>query len=126
MRVRTSAFTIVQMHTIFANNQSGADAFAGDLNVPEVLLVSACCAFILLRTCQAITLHPIKKPERMLRVHTFVRQQKAADIRYRQVQLGREVRAAGMLLASITGDVHWAVKAHEDPCMFRDLAVFDG
>jgi hypothetical protein len=113
------------MHTIFANNQSGAQAFAGDLNVPEVLQVSRIMLHVsstLRKRCQAITLHPIKVPERMLRVHAFLRQQKAADIRFRQVQLGREVRTAGMLLTSITGDAQWAVKAHSDPCMFVDLA----
>lgn len=68
------------MQTIFYNNQSGRAAFTGDLNVEEVH--------------QGTTLHPIKLPPVMRRVHSYVRGQKVADLRFRSVQLSRDARAA--------------------------------
>ena len=61
------------MRKLFLNNQSGIDAYSGDLNTPEIR--------------RSITMHPVKVPERMLDIHEFMIRQKIADQRYRQVDL---------------------------------------
>lgn len=65
------------MQSVFYNNQSGHSAYATDLNVAEVH--------------HAITLHPVKQPILMKKLHNFVRRLKVSDLRFRTIQLNRDV-----------------------------------
>lgn len=76
MYVRTSWLSF-QMQTIFYNNQSGRAAYTGNLNVEEVH--------------QATSLHPIKAPTLMRRMHSFVSGQRMADMRTTRLALNRDL-----------------------------------
>jgi hypothetical protein len=65
------------MQTIFYNNQSGRAAYTGNLNVEEVH--------------QATSLHPIKVPTLMRRMHSFISGQRMADMRSTRLALNRDL-----------------------------------
>lgn len=65
------------MQSIFYSNQSGTAAFKGDLNSESIR--------------QAITLHPLKESAAMLNVHNHFRRRKAGDLRFRHLQLSRDL-----------------------------------
>ena len=71
-----------QMQKIFHNNKSGPAAYTGDLNTAEIH--------------DAITLHPLKQPDVMRKLHLQIRRMKSSDLRYRALQLIRDQRMAGV------------------------------
>lgn len=77
------------MQSVFYNNQSGPSAYSSDLNVPEVH--------------HAITLHPVKQPVLMKKLHNFIRRMKISDLRFRSIQLNRDVLTSLKELDSIFG-----------------------
>ncbi len=83
------------MQTVFYNNQSGYSAYTGDLNVGEVH--------------RAVTLHPVKQPMVMKRLHSQMRRLKCGDLRFRSVQLNRDIRTALRGLSDARGNgAEWA------------------
>jgi chondroitin sulfate synthase len=65
------------MQHIFHHNASGNDAFTGDLLTPENMA--------------ATSLHPIKKPKYLYRMHNFFNQRKIIDLRQQYFDLERNV-----------------------------------
>ena len=73
------------MQSLFYNNYSKSDvAFTGKLQTPEVH--------------KAITLHPIKKPPYLYRLHNYLHTVKIADLRLKTMQHYREIREMKLLL----------------------------
>ncbi len=73
------------MQSLFYNNYSKSDvAFTGNLHTPEVH--------------KAITLHPIKKPPYLYRLHNYLHSEKIADLRLKSIQHYREIRDMKILL----------------------------
>lgn len=64
-----------EMHTLFHNNQSVPNAYQG--TIPELR--------------KAITLHPIKQPATMRRIHVHSRALRLAELRSRRVSLCNEL-----------------------------------
>ncbi|XP_019877807.1 chondroitin sulfate synthase 1 isoform X2 [Aethina tumida] len=66
-----------EMQTIFYNNRSGPDAFTGDLKQKEVH--------------RAITLHPVKHPKHMHRLHKYVKGLKIQANLQKSIELHRDI-----------------------------------
>lgn len=82
------------MQTVFYNNHSGYSAYTGDLNVGEVH--------------RAVTLHPVKQPIVMKRLHSHLRKLKCGDLRFRSVQINRDIRVALKELGTRGNEAEWA------------------
>ncbi|KRY34703.1 Chondroitin sulfate synthase 1 [Trichinella spiralis] len=65
-----------ELQSLFYNNYDGSFALSGDLNVPQVH--------------QAISLHPLKQANMMLRMHRFVLNEQLAELYGKLVRLQRE------------------------------------
>ncbi|KRZ78646.1 Chondroitin sulfate synthase 1 [Trichinella papuae] len=65
-----------ELQSLFYNNYDGSFAASGDLNVPQVH--------------QAISLHPLKQANMMLRMHRFVLNEQLAELYGKLVRLQRE------------------------------------
>ncbi|KRX92882.1 Chondroitin sulfate synthase 1 [Trichinella pseudospiralis] len=65
-----------ELQSLFYNNYDGSFAVSGDLNVPQVH--------------QAISLHPLKQANMMLRMHRFVLNEQLAELYGKLVRLQRE------------------------------------
>lgn len=65
------------MQHIFHHNNGGNDAFTGNLLTPENM--------------RATSLHPIKKPKYLYRLHNFVNQRKIIDLRQQYFNLERQI-----------------------------------
>ncbi|VDP54124.1 unnamed protein product [Soboliphyme baturini] len=65
------------MQILFHNNNSGHLAYSGRLDVPEVY--------------RAITLHPLKDPATMRRMHLFLLEEELKQLRFRLLLLSRDV-----------------------------------
>lgn len=67
------------MQHIFHHNSSGDDAYTRDLLSRDVL--------------RAVSLHPVKRPKYQYRLHNFFNLRKIIDLRQKNMQLQRDIRA---------------------------------
>ncbi|XP_044579709.1 chondroitin sulfate synthase 1 isoform X1 [Cotesia glomerata] len=73
-----------EMQSILYHNSSGDQSFTGNLKKREVH--------------QAITLHPIKSPPYMYRLHNYMRALKIQDLQHERIKLHRDIYSMAELL----------------------------
>ncbi|CAD6241274.1 GSCOCG00002607001-RA-CDS [Cotesia congregata] len=73
-----------EMRSILYHNSSGDQSFTGNLKKREVH--------------QAITLHPIKSPPYMYRLHNYMRALKIQDLQHERIKLHRDIYSMAELL----------------------------
>ncbi|XP_014213411.2 chondroitin sulfate synthase 1 [Copidosoma floridanum] len=78
-----------EMQTIFYHNSSGELAFTGKLKSKEVH--------------QAITMHPVKKPPHMYRLHNYMRTLKIQELQHKRLELQRDIERMDRFLQSESG-----------------------
>ncbi|XP_050513631.1 chondroitin sulfate synthase 1 isoform X1 [Diabrotica virgifera virgifera] len=89
------------MQVILYHNQSGEKAFSGDLKQKEVH--------------RAITLHPIKQPQLMYRLHKYVKGLKIQKLEQESIQLHRDIASSMQEMGYRVSSVHSADLAKNLP-----------
>lgn len=84
------------MQSILHHNSSGQNAFTGNLKTKEVH--------------NAITLHPVKHPPLMYRLHTYMQGLRAQDIRQEALHLHRDIAVMKTILMSKSNELDFAAK----------------
>lgn len=84
-----------EMQSILYHNSSGAQAFTGNLKKKEVH--------------RAITLHPVKSPPHMYRLHNYMRGLRIQDLQQERIRLHRDVYT----MAQVLGVSLEALRNHE-------------
>ncbi|XP_077988401.1 chondroitin sulfate synthase 1-like [Glandiceps talaboti] len=74
-----------EMTKLFYQNYTTKDGFNGDLQIPEVH--------------RAISLHPIKSPKNLYRMHSYLTQRQISDLNLKVAKLKKEAKAAGDITA---------------------------
>lgn len=88
------------MQSILHHNSSGTNAFSGSLKSKEVH--------------NAITLHPVKHPPLMYRLHTYMQGLRAQEIRQEALHLHRDIAVMKTLLMSKSSELDFAAKFESD------------
>lgn len=78
------------MQSILHHNSSGANAFTGNLKTKEIH--------------NAITLHPVKRPPLMYRLHSYLQGLRAQQLRQETLSLHRDIAMMKSILLSKTDD----------------------
>ncbi|KAG5314396.1 CHSS1 synthase, partial [Pseudoatta argentina] len=73
-----------EMQSILYHNSSGAQAFTGNLKKKEVH--------------RAITLHPVKSPPHMYRLHNYMRGLRIQDLQHERIRLHRDIYTMAQVL----------------------------
>ncbi|XP_001638185.2 chondroitin sulfate synthase 1 [Nematostella vectensis] len=94
-----------EMQALFYHNQSLTMAFHGNLDTKSVR--------------KAITLHPIKKPPYMYRMHSHFLGMKIQDLQHRAVKLQRSLRNMDRLLSASTNEL-----TADEKVSFQDVRDF--
>ncbi|XP_017777168.1 PREDICTED: chondroitin sulfate synthase 1 isoform X2 [Nicrophorus vespilloides] len=94
-----------EMQVIFYHNQSGNAAFTGDLKQKEVH--------------RAITLHPIKKPKYMHRMHKYIKSLQLQAIKQESIRLHRDI-ASSMAERNVNLDQLGEAELYEDVRLFEE------